>query len=422
MGRRGKELSRDLRALSFDRRNKSFVDADSTACPAGPGEQLLIQHPYDQSSLFNFRAAGLKLILMQHISLIDDLESSIKAGDARCRVNTLRQITDLFLRDANRLNDEQISVFDDVLCLLAEKIEKSALVELGNRLAPVDMAPIKVIRRLARDNAIEVARPVLTDSRRLTTADLVEIVQTKSQAHLLAISGRTTLEPTLTDALLVRGNKEVVSALAKNAGATFSETGFNGLVERADGDDALSEIIGLRKDLPTSLLQELLRRATEAAKQKILSLVPPERRQEVERVITKIGRSISKNSQDDYSEAEHSVATLVANGGLDETTIVAFVQKQQRRELVAALARLSSTPISVIAQLLNGHRNDAILFPCKAVQLSWPTVEFILHDKLAGRHGIEEIIHLARKDYAKLTTATAQRTVRFMSVHEAANR
>jgi hypothetical protein len=65
------------------------------------------------------------------------------------------------------------------LCLLAEKIGKTALVELGNRLAPVDMAPIKVIRRLARDEAIEVAAPVLTGSRRLSTTDLVDIVQTR---------------------------------------------------------------------------------------------------------------------------------------------------------------------------------------------------------------------------------------------------
>ena len=68
---------------------------------------------------------------------------------------------------------------------------------------------------------------------------------------------------------------------------------------------------------------------------------------------------------------------------------------------------------------MSGHRNDAILLPCKAAQLSWPTVEFILYDKLAGQRAIDEIIALARKDYAKLTVPTAQRTLRFMNVHEA---
>lgn len=357
---------------------------------------------------------------MQHLSLIEELETSIKAGDAQSRFKTLRRITDLFLHDANRLTDEQISVFDDVLCLLIEKIERTALVELGNRLSPVNVAPTNVIRRLARDEAIEVAAPVLKGSNRLTTADLVEIVQTKSQAHLLAISGRTTLEPALTDALLVRGNKEVVSALAKNTGANFSETGFNRLVEKAEGDDALGEIVGLRKDLPFNFLQELLRRATEAVKRNILALVPAERLGDVERIIAKIGESISRNSEDDYSDAESKVAALAAKGRLDEAMIVTYVRQRQKRELIAALAKLGFAPITLIAQLLNGPRNDAILFPCKAARLSWPTVEFILHDRLAGQQGIDEIIGLAKKDYAKLSMATALRTVRFMSVHETA--
>lgn len=356
---------------------------------------------------------------MQQLSLIDDLETAIRQGNPASRVETLRRITDLFLHDADRLNDEQISVFDDVLCLLAEKIEKTALVELGSRLAPVDMSPIKVVRRLARDDQIEVAAPVLIGSRRLSTADLVEIVKTKSQDHLLAISERTTLEPTLTDALLVRGNQQVVSTLAKNAGAQFSDMGFTRLVERADGDDSLGELVGLRRDLPRNLLQELLRRATEAVKQKILSLVPPERRQEVERMITKISQKIGHNSQDDYGEAERFVAALAAAGELDEAALLTFVRKRQKVELAAAIARLSSSPTGVVVQLLSGHRNDAILLPCKAAQLSWPTVEFILYDKLAGQRAIDEIIALARKDYAKLTVPTAQRTLRFMNVHEA---
>lgn len=355
----------------------------------------------------------------QEPSLIDDLETAIKQGTSENRVQTLRRITDLFLHDANRLNDEQIAVFDDVLCLLADKIEKTALVELGSRLAPVDMAPIRVIKRLARDDEIQVAAPVLTGSKRLSTTDLVEIVQTKSQAHLLAISARPTLEPTLTDALLVRGDQEVVSALAKNAGAQFSEPGFSRLVERADGDDTLGELVGLRRDLPGNLLQELLRRATEAVKQRILALLPPERRQDIERIIAKVGKAIGRSGEHDYSEAEVNIAALVKAGKLDEAAVVTFVRKRQKDELIVAIARLSSTPVGVIARLLNGHRNDAILLPCKAATLNWPTVEFILHDKLAGQRAIGDIVAQARKDYAKLTTATAQRTLRFMNVHEA---
>jgi len=148
---------------------------------------------------------------MQQHSLIEELENAVRSGSTESRVNTLRRITDLFLHDANRLNEEQIAVFDDVLCHLAAKIETTALVELGTRLAPVDVAPVGVIKRLALDDDIAVAAPVLTGSKRLTASDLVEVVQTKGQAHLLAISQRTTLDSQVTDVLVTRGDGKVVT-------------------------------------------------------------------------------------------------------------------------------------------------------------------------------------------------------------------
>jgi uncharacterized protein (DUF2336 family) len=358
-------------------------------------------------------------LAVQSVSLISELESAIKQGSSEDRTRTLRQISDLFLDDADRLNEEQIGVFDDVLCLLVEKIEKTALVELGKRFAPVDTAPLKLIRRLAKDEEIAVAAPVLSGSRRLSTADLIEVAQTKSQAHLLAISERPTLESRLTDVLLVRGDEQVVSSLARNAGASFSDVGFGRLVSRAEGNDALAEIVGTRKDLPANCLQDLLRRATDAVLQKLLGMMPPERREEIERIVAKIGKRFSKNSEHDYSDAERSVAALVASGKLNESALVEFVKLRQKDELVVAVARLCSAPINIIAQLIGGHRNDAVLLPCKAAQISWPTVEFILHDRLLAETARDQIISLARRDYSNLTIATAQRALRFMTVQKA---
>ena len=121
-------------------------------------------------------------------SLVAELEAAIKSGSQERRVETLRRVTDLFLHDADRFNEAQIEVFDDVLCHLIKRIETKALAELIVRLAPIGNAPIEVVRKLARDDEIVVAAPVLTQSPRLTENDLIEIVQEKSQAHLLAIS------------------------------------------------------------------------------------------------------------------------------------------------------------------------------------------------------------------------------------------
>jgi uncharacterized protein (DUF2336 family) len=354
------------------------------------------------------------------LSLIDELECAVKDGSPESRTNTLRRVTDLFLHDANRLNDEQIKVFDDVLCLIAERIEKTALVELGKRLAPIDTAPIRVVERLAKDDEIAVAAPILTGSRRLTTNDLVEIAQTKSQAHLLAISERAALEPSVTDALIDRGDRKVVATIASNAGARFSELGLARLVEKTTGDDGLAEIVGLRKDMPLALLRELLQRATDAVRAKIFSLVSPERRDEIERVIAEVAKRISRKTEHDYSYAESRIEALELSGMLNEDALLTFVRRSQQDELIVAIARLSSYPIKTIAPLLTGQRNDAVLIPCKAADLQWSTVEAILRDRLSNQKAGDAIISLARNDYLKLTKPTAQRALRFMRVRETA--
>ena len=53
--------------------------------------------------------------MLQDQSLIAELESAIESGSKDKRVDALRRITDLFVSDADRLNDQQIDVFDDVL-------------------------------------------------------------------------------------------------------------------------------------------------------------------------------------------------------------------------------------------------------------------------------------------------------------------
>ena len=75
---------------------------------------------------------------------------------------------------------------------------------------------------------------MLTHSSRLSTEALVEIASTKGQDHLLAISARDNLPEAVTDVIVERGETKVIRKLANNAGARFSETGYSGIVARAE--------------------------------------------------------------------------------------------------------------------------------------------------------------------------------------------
>jgi uncharacterized protein (DUF2336 family) len=351
-------------------------------------------------------------------SLIAELEFAVK--DDRDRIKTLRRITDLFVNDADRLSDEQIKVFDDVLCLLIRRIESRALIELSKRLAPIDNSPIEAIRELARNEDIEVAGPVLTQSRRLPTGDLVEIAATMSQAHLMAISGRAQLDECVTDVLLSRGDEDVVFTLATNSGACFSRTGYGMLVKDAEGDDRLAETVGLRFDIPKPLLNELLQRATEAVRGRILSLAPPETRDEVQRVIADIAKAVSNSAvaQRDFSYAEDVVLALEKGGKLNEGALLEFIRQRKYEEMTVTLARLCSSSLKLIAGLMVGLRNDALLVPCKAAGLKWATTEAILRNRHTNHKIADKVIEIAAKDYERLSVTTAQRTLRFMQVRE----
>ncbi len=166
-------------------------------------------------------------------SIIAELEDAVRGGSSAKRVETLRQVTDLFLNDGERLSDDQVKVFDDVLCLLIARVETRAKAELSKRLAPLDYAPFEVIQHLAWDDEIEVAGSVLANSSRLGTEVLVEIASSKGQDHLLAISGRPNLPAAVTDVIVDRGEGQVIRKLANNAGAQFSEEGYSNIVARA---------------------------------------------------------------------------------------------------------------------------------------------------------------------------------------------
>ena len=134
--------------------------------------------------------------------LIAELEGAVNGRSPERRVKMLRQVTDLFLSDADRLNENQIGVFDDVLVRLIERMESRTLAQLSTTLSNSALAPKEIVRQLAYHEEASVAVPVLSKSNRLSEGDLIEIANTRGQQHLLAISSRETLNEPLTDALI----------------------------------------------------------------------------------------------------------------------------------------------------------------------------------------------------------------------------
>jgi uncharacterized protein (DUF2336 family) len=353
-------------------------------------------------------------------SMIFELEEAIQCGSSGKRAETLRRVTDLFIKRAYQLNNEHIELFDDIIGRLAAEIETKARAELARRLAPIDNAPVKVIHGLARDDEITVAAPVLVRSKRLDETDLVDIAKTKSQAHLLAISSRRPLGAAVTDVLVNRGDDDVLFNVASNSTANFSEGSFATLVERAEKDGTLATRVGERTDIPPQLFHKLIVQASELVQNRLLITATPEMRTEIQRVLAKVSHEISPDTpvSHNFVAAQRLMLMLHHAGTLGEAELHDLAKSKRYEETVAALSLLCAMPIDIVDWLMNGDRIEPLLILCKAVGFEWSTTRAVIQVRQGVRRTSAKEVADSCDDFNKLSYSTARRVVRFWQGRE----
>lgn len=352
-------------------------------------------------------------------SLMRELESALASGSVERRTAMLHRVTDLFVDNAEQLSESQTTLFDNVMTRLIGHIETRTLAELSNRLAPIPNAPVGVIRGFAYDDAIAVSGPVLSQSERLTDADLVAIASTKSQAHLAHIAQRPRLSEAVTDTLVDHGDLDVATTVAGNKGARFSRIGMSKLVVMADGNDHLTETIGIRSDIPPQLFRQLLTHAADAVRDRLMAQALPETREAMCQIIADIAAQIGAStvSQRAYAEAQRVVHSLSQDTDQIKYRIFEFADGNRVAELVAALSVLGGVTIQQVDRLIHAPSFYGTMVLCKALGLDWAVAEAVIRVRPSGQSVAAEIEE-ARREYPWLSVASAQRLFRFWRVRQ----
>src|SRR6202161_2341157 len=165
--------------------------------------------------------------------VVAGLDESVKRGDPKRVAEISRGIADLFVQGAAGFQSRHVELFDHVLTGIVPQTEIAVRADVAERISAIANAPPMLIGRLAREDNISIAGPVLRRSPVLDEQALVEIARLKGQDHLLAMTERTKLSPDLTDVMVQRGERDVIRRAAANAGAAFSTIGYSALVKRA---------------------------------------------------------------------------------------------------------------------------------------------------------------------------------------------
>jgi uncharacterized protein (DUF2336 family) len=121
---------------------------------------------------------------------LEGLDSLARRDGVDTRPTLLRVLTDLYVQKATHTAEEERH-YTELALRLIDAVDVATRATVARKLAAYPGAPFAVARRLARD-VIEVAEPILTQSRTLPDIDLAAIVKDFGMSHAAAIARRHT--------------------------------------------------------------------------------------------------------------------------------------------------------------------------------------------------------------------------------------
>lgn len=229
---------------------------------------------------------------------------------------------------------------------------------------------MKAIHKLAADDVIAVAGPVLERSALLTDADILEIIANGPPAGALsAIARRDRAGESLTDHIAEKGDVDAVAALLANKSAQIREETLDRLVERAPPNESWHEPLVRRPKLSSrsalgiagfvahSLLEVLRRRK---------DLDPETAGAVAEKVAKRLKSEAGEKSKGKQEEsAGDRVQRLHKEGKLTVEMITAAVDSGKRDFAIAGLAALAELRTQAVRDLMSAHSAKA------ATALAW---------------------------------------------------
>jgi hypothetical protein len=170
----------------------------------------------------------------------------------------------------------------------------------------------------------------------------------------------------VTDELVTRGNREVVNSVVANNGASFSDFGL-------ESDSILAEQLGLQKEIPRHVFQQLIAKASDDVKRRLERGRPDlvgENQASVTDVTGKLHSKFGPASKAHFS-AKRTMAVQHHYGNLNENSIFEYARSHKIEEVTVGLSLLCSLPVDVVERTLVDNNREMTLILAKALDFAW---------------------------------------------------
>jgi uncharacterized protein (DUF2336 family) len=325
------------------------------------------------------------------------------------RHELVRAISTAFFAAPHRTATE-VNLFDEIMDTVLAEVEPLARRELAERMADLDDAPYRTLRRLARD-AIDVAEPVLRRSPALGDEDLVPLAREQSQEHLLAIARRLTVSEVVTDILVERGDDEVALVVTGNEGARFSDAGFDRLATRATSCETILNRLVMRRDLPERVATDLLPVLATAVAGKLDAAQADVQSNAAHKLIGEARHMLAERLRVAVTRAR-PIAILeeqIAIGNLTAgEAVVELANADEPLDIAAFLALQLGLRTETIARNLFGNGEETLMLICRAAALNVDAFAAILRMRARRQRDAGAEADQLAKDYMRIPRRMAE--------------
>jgi uncharacterized protein (DUF2336 family) len=299
-------------------------------------------------------------------SQAQDLLELAKSHTRANRELLLENVADLFLSPEGRLTERDRAVMTDILGKLVDEVEAEVRRSLSERLSVVADAPRELVLKLSQDE-IKIARPLLLGSPVLKDADLIDLVKQRTQEHRLAIAMRAGIGVDVADALVDKGEEDVIEALIRNGDAQLSRQAIDFLVEESRRIDRFQEPLLRRQDLPSKLAFRMFWWVSAVLRQQILTDFTIDESDLDDAVESAVHASVSKTA-DPSADAVRLAGQLHQRAELNDRVLVRALRDGHIAAFTAGLARLAGIDDATARRIVFATGGEALIAACKAAE------------------------------------------------------
>lgn len=273
--------------------------------------------------------------------------------------------------DAHHLSENERTMAGEVVLNLIRQAERDLRQALATRLAVQEGVPSDVISFLAND-AIEVARPVLQQSRALGDSELTLIISNKSADYWQAIADRQGLSPMVADRLIDTNDAGTVLHLIDNQNVVLPRNSVRKAVRVAIRAEELQAPLLQRPELDAGLAAELYTCVSRGLQEKILHKfnIPPA---DLEAAMDRLVRELSMEAKGLHWVTPEMTALAKRfreRGELTSQTLIKTLSRGQMSFFAALFAERTEQDPENVVKMLKREGTRPFALACRATGIA----------------------------------------------------